>query len=210
VATVPASDEARALWLATLQRALGRASHDVKDALNGVSVNLEVLRSRAAKADRPAASLAPFADAASQQLDRLTTLLEAVLALGRTEREPADVGVTLRRVVILCAASASSSDAAVDLQDGMDDSSMATAVGGDVVRLALAAPVLAAVAGMDRASRASAVTCSIAADDRAVRVTIAAEGRTTRMPAEVARVVRDAGVVVDEETQDLSLAFPRA
>src|SRR6476620_8581187 len=108
-ASVVAAD-AGALWLAALQRALGRASHDVKDALNGVSVNLEVIRSRAARPDAPAAAVAPF-DAAAQQLERLTTLLEAVLALGRIEREPADVGITLRRVAALCGASSSAADA---------------------------------------------------------------------------------------------------
>src|SRR6266536_1097620 len=105
---VTAAEEVGALWLATLQRALARASHDVKDALNGLSVNLEVIRGRAAKAGEPAASVGQFADAAGQQLERLTTLIEAVLALGRPERDPVDVAVTLRRVATLCSASASS------------------------------------------------------------------------------------------------------
>ena len=50
-----------ALWLLTLQRAVGRASHDVKDALNGVSVNVEVVRSRAARPEAPATAVAQFA-----------------------------------------------------------------------------------------------------------------------------------------------------
>src|SRR6476660_7394224 len=98
MAPVPAAEEVEGLWLATLQRALGRASHDVKDALNGVAVNLEVVRGRAAKPDAHAAAVAPFAEAAAQQLERLTTLVEAVLALGRAERQPADVAVTLHRL----------------------------------------------------------------------------------------------------------------
>src|SRR5215207_3621711 len=98
--------DAGVLWLAALQRALGRASHDVKDALNGVSVNVEVIRGRAAKAGAPASAVGQFADAAAQQLERLTSLIEAVLALGRPEREPADVVATLRRVAALCSASA--------------------------------------------------------------------------------------------------------
>src|SRR4051812_15243061 len=99
-----AAADAGVLWLAALQRALGRAAHDVKDALNGLSVNLEVVRSRAARADAPASAVAPFANAAAQQLDRLTGLLDAVLALGRSEREPADVGITLRRGAGPCSA----------------------------------------------------------------------------------------------------------
>src|SRR5882672_10959780 len=117
MAGITAAEDAGVLWLATLQRTLGRASHDVKDALNGVSVNLEVIRARAARPDAPAAAVSQFAEAATQQVDRLTTLIEAVLALGRAEREPVDVGVTLRRVATLCGASAASSDATVAVRD---------------------------------------------------------------------------------------------
>ena len=38
------AEDIGALWLHTLQRAMARASHDVKDALNGVSVNMEVIQ----------------------------------------------------------------------------------------------------------------------------------------------------------------------
>src|SRR3954471_13765019 len=112
-----ATEEAGLLWLGTLQRAMGRAPHDIKDSLNGVSVNLEVVRSRAARPDAPASAVAPFAEAAGQQLERLTTLIEAVLALGRSEREPADVALTLRRVATVCGAASSNTDAAVEMRE---------------------------------------------------------------------------------------------
>src|SRR4030081_541630 len=102
-----AAEDVEGLWLATLQRALGRASHDVRDALNGVSVNLEVVRGRAARPDARADAVAPYADAAAHQLDRLTSLIEAVLALGRAERHPVDVGATLRRGGVVWRAAAS-------------------------------------------------------------------------------------------------------
>src|SRR3954471_22872768 len=110
-----APDDVEALWLRTLQHAIGRASHDVKDALNGVSVNLEVIRSRAARPDAPASAVASFGESAGHQLERLTSLVEAVLALGRAERTPVDVSATLRRVVTICGASTSSDDASVTL-----------------------------------------------------------------------------------------------
>ncbi len=90
-----APEDVGSLWLATLQRAMARASHDVKDALNGVSVNLEVIRSRAARPDTPASAVATFGESAGHQLERLTSLLEAVLSLGRADRTPVDVGATL-------------------------------------------------------------------------------------------------------------------
>jgi signal transduction histidine kinase len=211
--TSPAvSEEAGLLWLATLQRALGRASHDVKDSLNGVSVNLEVIRSRAARPDVPASAVAAFAEAAGQQLERLTSLIEAVLALGRPERDPADVALTLRRVAVVCGAASSNADAAVELREadeGMGNSTI-TRVRGDVVRLAISAPLLDAVTGTDRNVRASAVQCTIGGDATHVRVTIGAPGRRTTMPAAVVDCVRAGGVSWTESSQDLSLAFPRA
>ena len=41
------------LWLRTLEEVVNRAAHEVKDSLNGVSLNVEVVRSRA---DRPGAA----------------------------------------------------------------------------------------------------------------------------------------------------------
>jgi signal transduction histidine kinase len=211
MAPVAAAEELGGLWLATLQRALGRASHDVKDLLNGVSVNLEVVRSRAARPDAPASAVASFAEAAGQQLERLTTLLEAVLTLGRAEREPADVAATLRHVGALCGASASSADASVVVErDGPD--SAATRVPGAAVRLAIAATLLEIVTGTDRSNPASTVRCVLADDGECVIVTIAAAGRRAAMPTSVAEAVRAAGVRWTEAGQgrDFSLAFPRA
>src|SRR6478672_1000924 len=108
-----AAGDARVLWLAIVQQLMGRASHDVKDALNGVAVNLEVIRSRVERDGVPASALAPFAGAAGQQLERLTSLLEALLAVGRSEREPVDAAAILRRVAVLCAASGATKEAVV-------------------------------------------------------------------------------------------------
>jgi signal transduction histidine kinase len=212
--TVSAADDLEVLWLATLQRAIGRASHDVKDALNGVSVNLEVVRGRAARPDVAAAAVAPFAEAAGQQLERLTILVEAVLALGRAERQPADVGLTLRRVAALCGASSSATDAAVLVElDGLESAS--TSVPGTAVRLALAAPLLDLVAGDDRTTRAAPVRCVGRERDGTIVVTMAAEGRRAAMPDGVADAVRAAGVrwtdggSMGTRANDLSLVFPR-
>jgi hypothetical protein len=200
--------DAGVLWLATLQRALGRASHDVKDALNGVSVNLEVIRSRSARADAPATAVAPFADAAVQQLDRLTILLDAVLALGRSEREPADVSITLRRVAALCGASSSSADSAVTVRDSDVDDAR-TRVPGDAVRLALAAPLLEAVLGTRGGPRASDVVCELTEGPDALVVRLFAD-RPIQLPGDVTETLRAAGVRWTEAPNDLSLVFPRA
>src|SRR4051812_24161088 len=200
--------DAGVLWLAALQRALGRASHDVKDALNGVSVNLEVIRSRAARPDATAVAVAPFADAAVQQLERLTTLLEAVLALGRIEREPADVGITLRRVAALCGASSSAADSAVAVRDNLVGDAR-TRVAGDAVRLALVAPLLEAVVGRKGEARATEVVCELTGEPDSIVVRVVAD-RPVQLPHEVAETLRAAGVRWTEAPNDLSLVFPRA
>ena len=199
--------DAGVLWLAALQRALGRAAHDVKDALNGVSVNLEVVRSRAGRAEAPASAVAPFADAAAQQLERLTSLLDAVLALGRTERAPADVGVTLRRIAALCSASNATADAKVTVRDALEGDAR-TSVHGDAVRLAIAAPLLDVVAGTKGESR-DAVICHLTGESDSLVVRLHAD-RPVPMPADAAEVLRAAGVRWTETANDLSLIFPRA
>ena len=199
--------DAGVLWLAALQRALGRAAHDVKDALNGVSVNLEVVRSRAARAEAAASTVAPFADAAAQQLDRLTGLLDAVLALGRSEREPADVGITLRRVATLCSASSTATDGRIVVRDASVGDAR-TRVPGDVVRLALVCPLLEAVVGA-RGEPRGRVECELASEGETLVVRLHA-GRPVRMPPEVAEPLRAAGVTWSESADELSLVFPRA
>jgi hypothetical protein len=52
---------------------LRKLAHDVRNALNGVAVNLEVARSRAARG-ADVAQVAPFIETAVQQLDAATQL----------------------------------------------------------------------------------------------------------------------------------------
>jgi hypothetical protein len=205
--TSAAPADAGVLWLAALQRALGRAAHDVKDALNGVSVNLEVVRSRAGRADAPASTVAPYAEAATQQLERLTALLEAVLALGRIERAPTDVGVTLRSVAAVCGASNSSADARVTLGEASVGDAR-TSVTGDAVRLAIVAPLLDAVTGRKGEVR-EPVVCELSGDAESLAVRLLAD-RAIIMPADAAEVLRAAGVRWTESANELSIVFPRA
>jgi hypothetical protein len=53
---------------------LKRLAHDVRNALNGVAVNLEVARTRATKGVSDPAQLVPFLDNAAQQLDAAAEL----------------------------------------------------------------------------------------------------------------------------------------
>lgn len=95
--TDAASDGAfERLWVRTLGRLTEAAAHELRNALNGVAVNLEVVRSRAGRHDVAGDRLVPFAEAATGQLELATARAEALLALARPVRGPADIGKVIR------------------------------------------------------------------------------------------------------------------
>jgi len=113
-------------------------------------------------------------------------------------------------VATLCTASSLADDAEVVVEDEFADDAT-TALAGEVVRLAITAPMLEAVRGGGRP--ASPVRCAMRVEPGEVIVTMTAEGRRVAMPEDVADVVRQAGIHWNDEGQDagtLSLAFPRA
>jgi len=98
------------LWLNVLQRLASRAAHELKGALNGASVNLEVVRSRAEASEMVAGeAVGRYATAAASQLDSVITMSDALLAIARAPREVGvtgggdDLGQMLRRLVALVA-----------------------------------------------------------------------------------------------------------
>jgi signal transduction histidine kinase len=57
-----------------------RAGHEIRNALNGVSVNVEVVRSRSGR-EEPPKELASFAERASAQVGEASALTDGLLAL---------------------------------------------------------------------------------------------------------------------------------
>lgn len=125
------------LWLPTLQELARRSAHEIKNALNGVAVNLEVVRSRldraAGQGETVAVATAPFARTASDQLEELAALADALLAMTRVIGGQADVVVLTRRAVRLAASIARAEGRAVVLDVAGVDASVTTA-SADVVR----------------------------------------------------------------------------
>src|SRR5262245_10475014 len=95
--TTESSTRIDALWLATLERICSRAAHEVKGALNGVAVNVEVVRSRAERPEAQAAAVRSFAGAASDQLEVVIGMTDALLSLARPAPLPVELASTLRR-----------------------------------------------------------------------------------------------------------------
>ena len=74
----PARAKADALDI--VREIIRRAGHEIRNALSGVAVNVEVVRSRVAR-EGPATEIASFADRASAQIGEATALTNALLSL---------------------------------------------------------------------------------------------------------------------------------
>jgi hypothetical protein len=72
--------EAKADALEIVREITRRAGHEIRNALSGVAVNVEVVKSRAGRGDG-AEALAPFADRAALQVGVASALTDGLLAL---------------------------------------------------------------------------------------------------------------------------------
>ena len=193
-------------WLEVLAQIGARAAHELKGALNGVSVNVEVVRSRAAKADASATSVAPFASSAADQLELVVSMSEALLALIRAPREPVDVVETVARLVAVLAPAARVEGGSLRIeQQSREVGGTVIRARGNAVRLVIGASLLAAVA------RKGDVRCRIEADDdTVVSITCVDDAGPLAVPPDVIAAAADAGISVQVEEQSMTLSFPRA
>jgi hypothetical protein len=74
----PARAKADALEI--VREIIRRAGHEIRNALNGVAVNVEVVKSRVAR-EGAAADVASFAERASSQIGEASALTDGLLAL---------------------------------------------------------------------------------------------------------------------------------
>lgn len=198
----PVDSAAAAAWLARLYE-LGRpATHEVRNALNGLAVNLEVVRSRAARPDAPAASVARFADAAVEQLDHLASLAEALLSFIRPVPEPVDVALLVGRLGVLLGAIARGDGGTVTVSLARSDVSYVTGAPGDAVRLAITAMLLTAF------DRAGALSCELVEWSRP-ELRLRREGSSLpSLPDDVAALVARAGARLDVHPDGWVAVFP--
>ena len=196
-----------ALWLGVWQRIAGRSAHEVKNALNGVSVNLEVVRSRLARAAAdPAAGASQtatrFAEVASAQFELLAVLNDAMLGLARPPRAPADVSQLLAPLVVLLDAIARSEGGSLIVGGLAAGGATQVAASPPLVRLLLAAALDAAV------GRGRAVTCRVETG-REVRVRVAWDGlEPAQTPApEIAHAAALGGVGFEAGSHAVTLTF---
>jgi hypothetical protein len=127
---------APSLWLGALARLAGRAAHELKNPLNGLALNLEVLRSRSARGGAEVSALAPYASAAAGELERAIPLVEALLTLARPVANPVDLRSVMRPLLVLYGAIATAGGGSLDLV--YEAEHMFVTADGDTVRALVA------------------------------------------------------------------------
>lgn len=195
--------DAERLWLETLQLVTARVSHELKGALNGVSVNLEVVRGRSARPDQPASGVARFAAAAAAQLDEVIDMNEALLSLGRRPREPVDPGAVLLQLsaLLVPVGRAAGSELTVALDaDGVPASAAVPPV---MVRSVLGRALLGAI-------DAGGGDVQLSGHDGTAVLSVAARNAAPVLDETVVAAARRAGMGIEVEGKKLTLTFPAA
>lgn len=144
-------------WLARLNELSRPASHELRNTLNGVAVNLEVIRSRSHRPGQLAEGLAPFAEAAAEQAELLSELMEVVLSLIRPRSEPVELGRLLERMGALLGAASRGRGGSVTVELVQGDAPQELVVRDPNVRLLVLATLL------DAFEAGAGLTCRLAA-----------------------------------------------
>ncbi len=201
---------AEELWLGVFQRLCDATAHQFKGALNGVAVNLEVVRSRSGggRGEAAASALRPFAEAAAAELESVIQSAEAILALARPPRGPADVARITRDVAVLASRGAAEAEDGggrrLTVDKGVERLGT-TSAPTSAARLAIAAVVLAAV------EASKDVVCSAVdeAGGPAIRVSCGErDGSRFALSDEVVSAAYSAGVHLDISESGATITFP--
>ena len=198
------------LWLGVFQRLCDATAHQFKGALNGVAVNLEVVRSRSGRGEGEASALRPFAEAAAAELESVIQSAEAILALARSPRGSANIARITRDVAVLASRGAGAAEAEeasgrrLTVDKGVERLGT-TSAPASAARLAIAAVLLAAL------EVSKDVVCS-AVDDGggpAIRISCGErDGSRIALSDEVVSAAYSAGVHLDISESGATITFP--
>jgi signal transduction histidine kinase len=162
-------------WLGALQSLATRVAHEIRNPLNAVAVNLEVVRSRCERGSVEAPMVLPFATAAAGELERVSRLIDALLALARPGRT--DLATLAGPVITLydALASAEGGSVSMDLSEG----STGIDIAADDARAALAATL------DDMLGPGVAIRVHIAGDGDRVAARFSGPRVTPKLPVDV-------------------------
>jgi hypothetical protein len=192
-----------ALWLGVLARIGGLAAHEVKGALNGVSVNVEVVRTRAEKPGVAASAVGEYATAAAEQLSAVISMSEALLWLVREPRGSVAIGTVVDHIEALLAPAVRADGRRLETDESLNQLG-ATSAEVNAVRLAIGGCLLAAV-------ETSIHTRCVAEEDPggpAIRIE-SRDGATLATDKRLVDAVANAGVRITAEPSAIFIRFPR-
>jgi signal transduction histidine kinase len=203
-------------WLAMLQQLTSGVAHELRNALNGVAVNLEVVRSRAGREGLAASALGSFAGSASDQLEQVIAMTDALMALARAGQEPAVIGRTTDQVAALMRPVLAANGGALDLAvEGEGTTRVPAAAARLFIAATLQAAVKAVRADGDAAKDSGAsLTCRVresAGEGEAKGVELRVEGafaRTPALDATLATLASEYGVGVRPAESSITSTFP--
>lgn len=189
---------AAAVWVRTFETLANRIAHDLRNALNAVAVNLEVVRARSARGAESGA-IAPFAATAAGQYEAASSAAEALLALARPQPGDADVAAIVGHLGRLIGVR---NDTALRVTDTAGGRAR-TPVPGDIVRAVVARSVLGALDVGD------SVACETTVDgDIFLRVTGASH--VASPDPELVAVASAYGIRFASQGNTLEVRFPVA
>ena len=162
-------------WLEALQSLATRVAHEIRNPLNAVAVNLEVVRSRCERGNTEGSAVLPFATAAVGELERVSRLIDALLALARPGRT--ELATLAGPVITLydALANAEGGSVSMDLSEG----STGIDIAADNARAALASTL------DDMLGPGVAIRVHIAGDDAHVIARFSGPPVTPKLPVDV-------------------------
>jgi signal transduction histidine kinase len=121
-------------WLRALQSLATRVAHEIRNPLNAVAVNLEVVRSRCERESAEPRAVLPFATTAAGELERVSRLIDALLALARPGRS--DLAILAGPLITMYDALARTEGGSVDMD--LVEGTTGIDIAADEARMALA------------------------------------------------------------------------
>jgi signal transduction histidine kinase len=176
-------------WLQALQGLATRVAHEIRNPLNAVAVNLEVVRSRCERESVEPRAVLPFATAAAGELERVSRLIDALLALARPARS--DLAMLAGPVITMYDALARAEGGSVDMD--LDEGATGIDIAADEARAALAVTL------DQMLGPGVAIRVHIAADGDRVAARFSGPRVTPKLPVDVR---------LQSEPSGLTLLFP--
>jgi hypothetical protein len=187
------------LWLRSFQALTTLIAHDLKGALNGVSVNLEVVRTRSQRESSTGADVHKFAVSAADQLGSVIRSTTSLLSLGRPARGPVEVSAVARQVTGLLADMKAGAGGKLEVvvEGGL---SAETSAPLSAVRLVIAEALVTTLSG----------TSQVAVRVRGLPTptVLISPAQDPGLPPDTAAALKSVGISLHTDGHGISIAFP--